>query len=542
MNFSPMKIRLCRITALAILLPALLLTACTGGPTSASSASESAASAAPSPSPSALPPVPSPAPTNWHSGVKTDYSGLTPYRPLQEKYTRLSPGPLPALKPAANYGKLMPYIGATMYGVGGYLSFNMYGLVTAAGMIVTDPVFARAFQGSYFNYIDNTSIYVPAFDLLKLADKIDKDNPWKSVRHAVCALDGSWVTDFDYSNIFFADTVILAVRNNEKNDVDVLDYNGKLLYNSTVLGCYSQIASNSAYAFISGYGDGLMAVPLTNGKTAYIDAPTGTVHYAPYALGEAFFGGYARVRTKETGLYGYMNRDFTMVIQPQFLFADFFSGGKAVVQLQDNSYAVIDQTGKTLFKSPNTIGRMDSSIYGVYDSGGTARFYDSNLKEIAADGMPLKQLNGGWFYYTTADGAVVLNGSEKHTISGVKEIEAVSGGLVCYYVNTPEKWSQGVKALDGRDIVPLTDYSSIYLTTGKTGSIYIVVATYSKSGMDQTYKVLDKNGKTVLSGKGWANYNAQVGLFEVNDVQSFGYTDDSGAYVFRISLLQYLPD
>ena len=187
--------------------------------------------------------------------------------------------------------------------------------------------------------------------------------PGKASRHAVCALDGSWVTDFEYSNIFFADNVVLAVRNNEKNDVDVLDYNGKLLYNSTVLGCYSQIASNSAYTFISGYGDGLMAVPLTNGKTAYIDAPTGTVHYAPYPLGESFFGGYARVRLKETGLYGYMNRDFTMVIQPQFLFARLSSaGGKAVVQLQDNSYAVIDQTGKTLFKSPNTIGRMDSSI------------------------------------------------------------------------------------------------------------------------------------------------------------------------------------
>ena len=39
------------------------------------------------------------------------------------------------------------------------------------------------------------------------------------------------------------------------------------------------------------------------------------------------------------------------------------------------------------------------------------------------------------------------------------------------------------------------------------------MATYSKSGMDQTYKVLDKNGKTVLSGKGWANYDAQAGPF-----------------------------
>ena len=31
-------------------------------------------------------------------------------------------------------------------------------------------------------------------------------------------------------------------------------------------------------------------------------------------------------------------------------------------------------------------------------------------------------------------------------------------------------------------------------------------------------------------------------LFEVNDDQSFAYTDDSGAYIFRVSLLQYLPD
>ena len=90
--------------------------------------------------------------------------------------------------------------------------------------------------------------------------------------------------------------------------------------------------------------------------------------------------------------------------------------------------------------------------------------------------------------------------------------------------------------------MPLTEYTNVFLITTKSGDVYIITASFNKSGMDQSYKVLDKNGKTVLSGKGWANYNALYDLFEVNDGQSFGYTDFSGTYIFRLSLLQYLPD
>ena len=541
--------RLRKLVILTILLPTLLLCSCLKLPSSIGQNPQNTPAAAasvptgapPSSIPSAA--VASPAPTDWHSGVKTDYSGLTPYQPLEEKYTRLSAGALPVLKPSGSYGKLLPYVGETFYGEFDYNTFSRYGLVTKDAVIVTDPVYTNVYQGSYYNYGDYTSIYVPAYDLEQLSDKIDKDNPWDSVRHAVCALDGSWSTTFDYAGVFFADNIIMCIRDSEKNDIDILDYSGKLLYNTTSLGCYKDIPPQSAYIFESGYGEGLIAVPLSTGKTVYIDAQTGVQTMTDYKLGEAFFGGYARVRENENGLIGFINKDFELVIKPQYLYADIFYHGKNVVQFEDNSYAVIDEAGNILFENQYIVSRWDAATYGVYDADNNVRYYDGSFKEITAGGAPVTPLYDGWFYYSTNRSTVLMKGSEKYTLDGITQISTVAGGLVVYYENGKDTWSEGIKTLDGKTVVPLTENISPSIVTSKsTGEVFIIMSYYTPDGSYQTFAIMTADGKTIISGKGYAIYDDVNNLFELDDMQSYGYIDTAGNYLFRISLLRYLPD
>ena len=159
-------------------------------------------------------------------------------------------------------------------------------------MIVTDPVYTWISQGSYYNYSTYTSEDIPVYDLVRLSEPIDRERPWESERHAACALDGSWVTPFDYTGIFCTDRMIMLVRDYEKNDIDVMDFRGKLLYNTKSLDFYGDILESSAYSFISGYGEGLIALPLKDGRTAVIKALNGkTEAYLDYAQCNAFSEG-----------------------------------------------------------------------------------------------------------------------------------------------------------------------------------------------------------------------------------------------------------
>ncbi len=541
-----MKHRMTKLITLLILLPTLLLSACdktqqpSGQNTPSPSSPEVVATASPSEYRSPSPP-PSPAPTDWHSGVKTDYSKLTTYQPLQEKYTRLSKETMQELKPSTNYGKLLPYVGETLYGTGGYNAFSVYGLTTDGAVIVTDPIYAHVYQGSYYDYGTLKNNYVPAYDLEKLTDKIDKSNLQDNVRHAVCALDGSWVTKFDYMSTHFADKVFIGVRDYGNNDADIYDYSGKLLYNTKSLGCYRDIPPQSGYSFDSGYGDGLIGIPLSTGKTVYIDALTGAETYTDFKQGEAFFGGFARVT--ENGLVGFIDKNFKLVIKPQFLSADFFKAGRDVVQLPDKSYAVIDGSGKILFKSMNVISRWDNNTYSVNNADNSVQYYSSDFTEITAGAMPLIPLYNGWFYYKTDTGTVLLNGKEKYRFDGNIDINSVTAGFVSYYVSEKDNWSQGLKTMSGKDIIPLTKNENITVVTGeKADDVFIITSQYTSSSIDQTFSIMTKEGKTILSGKGYASYNDQFNLFELNDEQSYGYLNLNGSYVFRISLLQYMPD
>lgn len=286
----------------------------------------------------------------------------------------------------------------------------------------------------------------------------------------------------------------------------------------------------------------MTAVPLATGKTAYIDVKSGDAIIADYAHGEAFQGGYARVRTSENGLIRFINKNFDLVVRPQYIYADFFYDGMCVVQQTDNNYAVIDETGNILFESRYIISRWDKACFVVSDAEGNIRYYDDSFKEMTADGVPVVPLYDGWFSYTTDQGTVLLKDGEKYVIDGVKQVGMVFDRLLTYYETDEDSWREGVMTLDGKTIVPLSKNISPSIVVKKTGESFVIVSAYGFDAGSESFTILTADGQTILSGKGYATFDENSDLFQINGPDSFGYADLSGAYVFRISLLQYAPD
>ncbi len=517
-----------RVLVLTVLLPLMLLSSCSNGTSQAAGTSGEQASSSPSP-----------AAADWNSGVKTNYTYLTPYKPPSEKYTRLKGGALPELVPSGEYGPLLPYVGETMHSNDGYSVIRKCGLVTMDGMIVTDPVYTDIRQGNFYNYATYAGENMPVYDLVMRSEQYDEDRPWESERHAACALDGSWVTPFAYVNVLCTDKVLLLVRDYENNNIDVMSYSGKLLYNTKALSFYSDIREASAYAFLSGYGEGLIAVPQKGGRTVIFEALTGRVEaIVGYAQCGPFSEGYAIVM--QDGLYGFIDRRFKLVIPPQFNWADIFYDGKCIVGYPDGRYAIIDTSGSALLENPSYISRWDTYYYGVYDTGGNVTYYDRNLKKLAKETAMATPINGGWFVFTEGSGVTIIKGSMTHTLRGISGVNAIKGNLAAVYDNSASLWKEGLMTLQGDVILPPAENLGIAVVGSEsTGKDFAIVSTYST---DQTFKVFDAEGKILFSGSGYATYLPENDIFQITDAFSFAYVDSKGGDVFRLSLLQYLPD
>lgn len=126
-----------------------------------------------------LPALQSPARYDAES-VRADWAALTPYVAQKTTYSYFSPySGKDDLSPNENYGPLLPYIGAEM-SLSGYVMdvIPLYGLVTADGRIVTDPIYTQILTD-----------YGP-FLLLYRASETDIHT-----RVTIAAPDGRWTHD-----------------------------------------------------------------------------------------------------------------------------------------------------------------------------------------------------------------------------------------------------------------------------------------------------------------------------------------------------------
>lgn len=126
------------------------------------------------------------------SPVYTDWSKLTPREEEAPLYTRFEPysgsGPLQARN---DYGLLLPYIGAELT-VDNYICYALplYGLTTAGGQVVTEPVYAS---------ISLENGFLLLYRGEGMARHKEEWGSWVegSFNLTVAAADGSWVREVD---------------------------------------------------------------------------------------------------------------------------------------------------------------------------------------------------------------------------------------------------------------------------------------------------------------------------------------------------------
>lgn len=142
------------------------------------------------------PQEPAPAESESLSPVFTDWSVLTPYEPVEERYTRRHEEFTDRLTAADDYGLLLPYIGKQVWLTGYIDSPFLYGLITRDGEIVVDPVYTYVYHLSYGSDI------LPVLSLGHYGSGVDGQRHTVTV---VAAADGRWVAEGDFRRVNAAD-------------------------------------------------------------------------------------------------------------------------------------------------------------------------------------------------------------------------------------------------------------------------------------------------------------------------------------------------
>ncbi|SHI02409.1 WG containing repeat-containing protein [Sporobacter termitidis DSM 10068] len=474
--------------------------------------------------------APAPAATDWKSGVRTDWSQLTAYKAPEEIYSRLSAERMPELVPSGDYGPLLPYIGERTYG---YDDGNLFGFVTMDGKIVTDaayPLIGLADQGPK-----------PVYRLIKSPGGDTEDGWRRADTYGVCAYDGSWATAYIYQGVLCLDEVILLVRDRKTNDADVLDYDGQHLYSLKDTAYFDRLLPGMFEEFFYGYGDGLLTVPLADGASGMIDERSGALVDTGFAQTGWFSEGLAPVSSGDdgTGPFGYIDRSFKVVIEPRFYEPQEFLDGKAVVRDKDGDYLIIDRTGAELLRAKGPVTRYGAGVFLVADGNGE-RWLDGDLKALALRPGFSGEVHAldSWYWYNDAEETILSDGRHEYALPGAVRVISVTGAFVEYRSSDN---CDGVMTLDGTDIVKADDrYTGIWTVETKSGDIFF--ATNRSDNYSREYALLDTEGRTVTKGRGSIWYDGRAGLFQISADDFFGYCDGTGRFVFRISLMKWMPD
>lgn len=459
---------LIRIAVIAVMTGVLLsISACSKD--TLSTAQASGASSLPSALVASTSPV---TPPEVSYSVRTDYSQLTPYEPPEEIYTRLSESYMPQLLPSEDYGMLVPYVGQILqsdtWGAG-YIK----GLVTLDGQIVTDAVYCSIYSPSTYDSLSSGRTQRNVYILCKAVTFQTDKGEQVEKRYAICALDGRWVSPLDYVKVLTCDQVMLLFRDYETRDFDVMDYSGKILYNSKKLSCFSQLQDYTFY-----FPNGSMPIPFGSSEgyialwnweydvpCAFLNEKTGDLVITEYTSTTGFSDGFAAV--EKNGLWGYIDTDFKEVITPQYTYANDFENGKAAVTTTDNAPIVIDKNNQT------TTAPKPEAQESALDTGFVKNEYMITLRAAGS-----------------------------------------------YYLMT----------IDRGSIAPVSKNDEIVdVVTGPDDDLILIQTSYPY----YTYKLIRSNGEKLLSGSGYISLNEQAGLIDVNDDDFFAYINIAGETIFK---------
>ena len=268
---------------------------------------------------------------------------------------------------------------------------------------------------------------------------------------------------------------------------------------ATISGFPNLVSLNQGMEISSdNFSDGLISKKMDN-KFGYVDINGNIVIEFRFDNQSRFSEGLAPV-CESYGLYGYINTRGEYVIPPQYLDAKGFEDGRAIVSTGDDSYTIIDKTGKVLTDTYSNIYSTASSPYTIPPvpgytivKDGKAGFMDKNLKVIVPAEFSFVQMY-------SADYALVIN-NESY---GIYDIRAEKLIVTPNYYGITEIYENmfvyklngrliGVKDFEGNEILTPLSARTVFILSDNSFLI-----NYSNS----TVKITDRSGTTLLSFDG----------------------------------------
>ena len=339
------------------------------------------------------------------SGGVWVYDNYTPREEKTPHYTRLREDRIGELEPG-DYGLILPYAAAPRWESQtdgwSWLTGYTYGFVTKDGMIVCDAAYdsVKPLLDHYDDMgypVEYHPDEVASFWVFSRVVEVVEEHPegtdysWKDAvtRYGAASLDGRVVTECKYESISYCPEGFIAQREDRVSEVYGRD--GTLRFDTRDL----PRPSADGYCYLLARGDFFSYTywePSEDRNDTYLLASDGRILLGPcYDLRDPAEG---LVPVTEDGdRWGYQDLEGNWVIRPDYTWADSFTDGLAAVRRPDQSTAVIDPQGRTVYSSDGdesaylTDGIIQTSLYS--DRGQTSAFYDR-------DGNLL--LQGNWEY------------------------------------------------------------------------------------------------------------------------------------------------
>lgn len=438
--------------------------------------------------------------------VRTDWSRLTPYEPPALLYTRYHGDYTDHLLPRPDYGPLVPFAGQ------GYTSewgetIYAYGLATAEGKVVVDPVYTNVRDLECYDYEAEAYILLPVLVLTTAANS-------EAVRYSVAARDGSWVLEGEYADYEALNPETFWVRDEDWH-CRVFDTGGTLLREYAV--DLEKFPVREEMTHFADQGDGLwfLITPAwvegrRQSSVQLLDAFTGEAFLLP-GISDVLWlgGGLLPAQDSASGLWGYLERDLRQgpvwAVPPLYTEVEPFRRGCAQVTLEDGRRRVIDPLGRTLLEpEAGDLWRTRALgepifVFALHGRGiSIAAAYDKNWE-------PLDDLFYKWIADTTREpdrDLLVMEESGRYRWAGEEEIFSVGGHVFlqragdCLAAFT----NQGAALLDrrGRELIPQGTWETFSeLTDPATGTPYILASPSPEEG--GPLQLLDRTGTPLFT-------------------------------------------
>jgi len=494
--------------------------------------------------------------------VITNDTRLTLPTPPHTRLTRLSASQMPELVPAPTYGKILPYTSAVTMNDGS-LRISKYGFVTTEGMIITDLVYDSITVATYIT--SNSSEPRPAYHL-RIGSLEYEFFHGIQTRNAACALDGSWITPFDYVNIVFFDDVIFLMRDHDTFDIDVYNYSGQKLYNILELDWADEISDDTwAEVLVYGISEGYGFVKLNDDAYGLMNVRTGAITRADFTDAFMFSEGLAAVvPSGDGGLWGFVNRDLEIVIEPQFVMASAFLRGRAIVEKPDGSQSIINNRGEELFSVTSEyfiINNHDGDGFSVHLMAGwdIPTFYTNNFTEVSYPAAAislgpesiLQSIGGGWYLCMTDEGTWLFTTEESYLLPQDKFLFDFIDGYIIYTMFNDDftEMRFGVMLPDGTDIVEANEVASLMPVIENKIVVAFIVNTNTIYGqfvnetyIQALYTLIDVNGNVRQAGQGVMMYDEASGLFNIQGSDFTSWKELTGNIIISIPSMAYSFD